>query len=454
MISTLLVVALAQAPVDLLVKGGTLVTMDRELRLLEGGSLAVRGRRIEAVIPRGQPLPEARETIDAGGRLVIPGLVNAHGHLPMVLMRGIADDMKLMEWLHKTIFPAEARNVDREFVYWGTLLAAIELARSGTTTFTDMYYFEDEIARAADEAGLRAVVGQTVIGFPAPDYKTPEEALAASEALIQKYRDHPRIVPGPAPHALYTTPLEVIRKARELSVTHRVPFQIHAAESPEEDQQVTAKYGKTTLAVLEEAGVLGPGVLVHHAITLSDDDVRRLARLGVGTSHNPESNMKGASGLSRVPDLLSAGVAVGLGTDGAASNNNLDLFEEMDTAAKVHKLVRGDPTVMPARDVFRLATIDAARALGLSDRIGSLEPGKLADLAIVELDVPELTPLYDVYSHLVYAIKGSHVRTVVVDGKVVVRERRMTTVDTDQVLARCRQIQRRILKSLGRPTPD
>jgi 5-methylthioadenosine/S-adenosylhomocysteine deaminase len=455
MLPSLLVLALAQAaPVDLLVKGGTLVTMDRELRVLEGGSLAVRGRRIEAVIPRGQPLPEARETLDAGGRLVIPGLVNAHGHLPMVLMRGIADDMKLMEWLHKTIFPAEARNVDREFVYWGTLLAAIELARSGTTTFTDMYYFEDEIARAADEAGLRGVVGQTLIGFPAPDYKTPEEALAASEALIQKYRDHPRIVPGPAPHALYTTSLEVIRKARELSVAQGVPFQIHAAESPEEDQQVSAKYGKTTLAVLEEAGVLGPGVIVHHAITLSDEDVRRLARLGVGTSHNPESNMKGASGLSRVPDLLGAGVAVGLGTDGAASNNNLDLFEEMDTAAKVHKLVRGDPTVMAARDVFRLATIDAARALGLSDRIGSLEPGKLADLAIVELNEPELTPLYDVYSHLVYAIKGSHVRTVVVDGKLVVRERRMTTLDTDQVLARCRQIQRRILKSLGRPTPE
>lgn len=451
MIHTLLMIGLLQqAPVDLLVKGGTVVTMDGEMRILEGASIAIRGERIDAIIPRGQPLPAARETIDATGRLVIPGLVNTHGHVPMVLLRGLADDMKLMEWLNEVIFPAEARNVDPEFSYWGTLLACIEMARTGTTTFTDMYYFEGDIARATDKAGLRAVLGQTIIGFPAPDYKTTDAALAATEVFIQQYKNHPRIVPSPAPHALYTTPLDVIRRARELSRRYGVPFQIHAAESPEEDRDVGAKFGKTTIAVLDEAGILGPGVILHHAITLSDEDIRRISRAGAGISHNVESNMKGASGLARVPELLAAQVPVGLGTDGAASNNNLDMFEEMDTAAKAHKLMRGDPTAMPAREVFRMATMGGARALGLSERIGSLETGKLADIVLIDLTAPELSPLYDVYSQLVYTIKGGHVRTVLVGGRVVVREREMLTLNAAEVVGRVRQIQQRILKTLDR----
>ena len=448
MLAILLALSVAQqapaAPVDVLIKNGTVVTVDGEMRVLEGASLAIRGEKIDAIIPAGQTLPPARETIDASGHLVMPGLVNTHGHVPMVLLRGLADDRKLMDWLYSFIFPAEGRTVNSGFSYWGALLGCIEMARSGTTTFTDMYYYEEDVARAVDKAGLRAVLGQTIIGFPAPDHKTTDGALAATEALIQRYKAHPRIVPSVAPHALYSTPLEVIRRARDLSVKYGVPFQIHAAESPEEDADVMKKYGKTTVSVLDEAGVLGRGVILHHAITLTDADIALIARRGVGTSHNPQSNMKGGAGLARVPELLKAGVAVGLGTDGAASNNNLDMFEEMDTAAKVHKLMRSDPTVMPARDVLQMATIGGARALGLGDRVGSLEVGKLADVVLVDLRIPELTPLYDVYSHQVYAIKGGQVRTVLVGGRVIVRDRVMTTIDATEVMTMARQNQQRI----------
>lgn len=436
------------APVDLLVSGGTVVTMDQQLRVLEGGAVAVRAGTIDAVLGAHDPWPRAREVIDARGQLVIPGLVNAHGHAPMVLFRGLADDLPLMEWLQTVIFPAEARVVDREFCYWGTLLACLEMARSGTTTFADMYYFEEEIARATERAGLRGVLGQTVIGFPAPDYATPDEALRAAEAFILRYKDHPRVVPSVAPHALYTTPLEVVRRARELSRRHGVPFQMHARESAGEDQIVAAKLGRTAVAALDEAGLLGPGVLLHHLVTAGDDDIRLLARRGASASHNPESNMKVAAGVARAPEMLAAGLAVGLGTDGAASNNNLDLFEEMDTAAKLHKLMRGDPTVMPAREVFRMATLGGARALGLERRIGSLEAGKQADLVLVDVSAPERQPLYDVYSHLVYALEGSAVRTVLVGGRVVVRERRVVTLDEGEILAHVRSQQARILKAL------
>jgi 5-methylthioadenosine/S-adenosylhomocysteine deaminase len=451
MIPMLLVMALAQAaPVDLLVTGGTVVTVDREMRVLEGASVAIRDGRIDAVIPAGQPLPAAREIVDAAGRLVIPGLVNAHGHAPMVLLRGAADDMKLMQWLNEVIFPAEAKNVDPDFSYWGTLLAGIEMAKSGTTTFADMYYHEDVIGRATMTVGLRAVLGQTIIGFPAPDFKTTDDSLAATESFILKFKDHPRIVPGPGPHAIYTTPMEVVKKARELSKKYSVPFQIHAAESPEEDKEVMAKFGKTTVAVLDEAGILGPGVILHHATTLSDADMKRLAALGVATSHNPESNMKVASGLARVPDQLAAGVTVGLGTDGAATNNNLDMFETMDYVAKIHKLARNDPTAMPARDVFRLATMGGAAALSLGDRIGSIEAGKLADVVVVDVE-PAQRPIYDVYSHLVYVTKGASVRTTIVQGQVIMRDRRMVTVNEEEVVARALEIQQQVLRTLGRP---
>jgi len=436
------------AEVDLVIRGGTVVTMDDERRVLEGGALAIRGERIVAVLPAGAELPSAQRTIDAEGHLVIPGLVNTHGHSPMVLFRGIADDMALMEWLNDFIFPAEARTVDADFVYWGALLAAAEMARSGTTTYCEMYYFEDQVAKATAEVGLRGVLGQTIIGFPAPDYESPQAALAGTERFLQRWREHPLITPSVAPHALYTTKLEVVRQAAELAKRYGVPFQIHANESPAEDAAVREQYGATSVELLRREGLLVPRTLIHHGITLTKEDRVALAEAGAGISHNPESNMKGASGLADVKALRAAGIAVGLGTDGPAGNNNLDLFEELDTCAKVHKLAAKSPTAMPAKEVFAMATREGAQALGLADQVGSLEPGKLADVVLIDTRVPELTPLYDVYSQLVYAIKGGHVRHVFVHGEQVVADRELTRVDVTRILDEARRLQAKVLANL------
>lgn len=447
-LATLLALSQPRPQVDLLVRGGTVVTMDADRRVLEGGAVAVRANRIEGVYAAGEALPEARETLDAQGHLVIPGLINAHGHAPMTLLRGIADDLALLEWLQGYIFPAESKNVTPEFVYWGTLLGSIEMARGGTTTYADMYYFEDEVARATAEVGIRGVLGQTVIGFEAPDYETPEKALEGARAFIEKYRHHALIIPSIAPHALYTTDLDIVRKAQRLAASYGVPFQIHAVEPPEENDQMMEKLSKRTIPALHDAGVLAPGTILHHSIWLDANDIALIAGSGASISHNPESNMKTASGIAKIPELLAAGIAVGLGTDGAASNNNLDMFEEMDSAAKLHKIMRMDPTALPATTVFEMATLGSAKALGLDDRIGSLEVGKLADVVLVDASSPELTPMYNVYSHLVYAVKAGNVRTVIVNGKIVVRDREVTTVDTEAVLKKAREFKKKIWESL------
>jgi len=440
--------ARAQERVDLVIAGGTIVTMDERLRVIEGGSLVVDGGNIVGVLGPDESPGPADDTIDASGHLVIPGLVNAHGHAAMTLLRGIADDLALLEWLENYIFPAESNNVSPEFVYIGTKLGCVEMARTGTTTYADMYYFEEEAARATAEVGIRGVLGQSVIGFPAPDYATPEQALAGASSFIEKYADHPLVMPSVAPHALYTTDLDIIKQAHAIARQHDVLFQIHAVEPPSENDDMIAKLGKRTIEALDDAGVLTEGVVLHHSIWLNDNDIARIARSGASASHNPESNMKTASGLSPVAELLAAGVPVGLGTDGAASNNNLDMFEEMDSAAKLHKLVLEDPTAMPAKTVFRLATMGSAEALGIADRVGSLEVGKLADIVLIDVRRPELTPLYDVYSHLVYAVKGAHVGTVLVGGNLVVENRQMVTVDETRIMAEANRMKQAIVESL------
>ena len=435
--------------VDLIIQGGTVVTMDGENRVLEGGSVAITGTKIVGVYSAAEALPAAKQVIDSRGHLVIPGLINAHGHVPMTVLRGLADDLALLEWLEGYIFPAESRNVSRDFVYWGTLLGAVEMLRGGTTTFADMYYFEEEIARATEEVGIRGVLGQVIIGFPVPDYATPKKALAGTEKFLQRYRNHPLIVPSVAPHALYTTSLEVVAEAYRLAERYDVPFQIHAAEPREENERVAALVGRPTIAALDEAGLLSPRTILHHAIWLSDEDIARIAKSGAGVTHNPESNMKLAAGLAPVTDLLAAGIPVGLGTDGAASNNNLDLFEEMDSAAKIHKLFRKDPRTLPARTVFHMATLGSAKVLGLDHKIGSLEPGKLADVVLIDIEHPSLVPMYNVFSHLVYAIKAAHVETVIVNGRVVVRDGKVLTVDEREVLRQAKRLQVGVLKSLS-----
>ena len=435
-------------PVDILIKGGIVVTVDENARVLTGGAVGIVDDRITIVLKSSDSLPKAKKTVYAKGHLIIPGLVNTHGHAAMTLLRGLADDLTLTDWLEKYIFPIEARHVSQKFVYTGTLLGCIEMVKTGTTTYADMYYFENEVARATETVGIRGVLGQTIIGFAAPDYETPEQALLGAEIFIEKYKNHPLIIPSIAPHALYTTPLGIIAKAHSIATKHHVPFQIHAVEPPEENNQMLKTFGKRTTTLLDEIGALKSKSILHHGIWLSDEDISRIKGTGVGISHNPESNMKTASGLAPVPKLLSAQIPVGLGTDGAASNNNLDMFEEMDTAAKIHKFATKDPTTMPAKTIFRMATMGGAEALGLDGSIGSIEVGKKADIVLINTQTAGLPPMYDVYSHLVYAIKGSHVSTVLVDGKFIVVDKKLITINEIETIAMANAIKEKILLSL------
>ena len=429
----------------LVIDGGTVVAMDESGRILEGAAVVVEGDRISALLAPGDPRPGGARVIDATGHLVIPGLVNTHGHAAMSLLRGLADDLPLLTWLNDYIFPAEAALVAPDFVYWGTLLSSVEMLKSGTTTFADMYYFRDDMARAATAAGIRAVTGPHVIGFPTPDFATPEASLAGAAEFMERYRDHPTVVPAVAAHALYTTPLEAVEAAFRLAERYDAPFQIHAAEDPSEDAAARELTGMGVVEALGSIGALRPGTVLAHSVYLSDEDIARIAASGAGIAHNPQSNMKlGVARAAPVAAALAAGIPVGLGTDGPASNNDLDMFDEMDAAAKVQKFMLGDPAALPAETVFRMATAGGARVLNLHGEIGSLEPGKRADVVLVDVRRPGLTPLYRVYSHLVYAARGSDVTTVIVNGRVVVRDREIVTVDEEEVMERARSFGERV----------
>ena len=423
----------------LLIDGGTVVVMDEAGTILEGGAVLVEGDHIAAVLQPGAPRPAGTRVIDATGHLVIPGLVNTHGHAAMSLLRGLADDLPLLTWLEEHIFPAEAALVAPDFVYWGTLLSSVEMLKGGTTTFADFYYFRDDAARATIDAGIRAVVGPHVIGFSTPDFATPEESLADADEFMVRYADHPTLVPGVAAHALYTTPLDVVEATFRLAERHGAVFQIHTVEDPSEDATAREATGMGVIEALASIGALRSGTVLAHSIFLSDEDIARIAAGGAGIAHNPQSNMKlGIARAAPVVAALAAGIPVGLGTDGAASNNDLDMFDEMDAAAKLQKHALGDPTALPAETVFRMATMGGARVLNLHDEIGSLEPGKRADIVLLDTRRPGLTPLYRVYSHLVYAARGSDVSTVIVNGRIVVRDREVLTVDEDEVMERAR----------------
>ncbi|HEY8231282.1 MAG TPA: amidohydrolase [Vicinamibacteria bacterium] len=427
--------------VDLLLAGGTVVTMDQGFRVVEDGAVAVKGERIVAV----GPAPELRarytpaRAIDTSGRIVMPGLVNTHSHVPMTLLRGVADDVELMVWLTKYIWPAEAAHVTPEFVTWGTRLAAWEMIRTGTTTFSDMYFYEDQVAEAAKQAGLRGFCAATVMDHPVPGLKDAEEGLRVAEAFLKKWSGDPLIVPALGPHAAYTVGPQTLLRVKALADRYQAPMMIHAAESPSEMTLVREKYGTTTVAHLDKIGFLGPNLTLAHAIWLTDDEIATIAARGVGTAHCPSSNTKLASGVSPVPKLRKAGVRAGLGTDGPSSNNDLNMFEEIDLALKLHKITSGDPAVLSARDGVEMATIGGARALHLEREIGSLEPGKRADLIVLASDAPWAQPRYDVYAQLAYAIKGSDVATTIVNGRVLMEDGRMLTLDTAAITARVRR---------------
>ena len=436
-----------------IVTGGSVVTMDAARNIYSPGAIAVDGSSIVgigAAADIGARFKTANQ-IDATGSIVIPGLINAHSHAPMVLYRGLADDLRLQDWLEKYIFPAEARTVSREMVRAGTRLAALEMIQSGTTAYADMYYFEEEIARATKAAGMRGVLGQTIIQFPVPDARTPQEGLARTEAFIKEFVSDELIVPAVAPHSPYTLQAKDLLASRALATKYGVPVLIHVAET--EIELGTSKKdhaGMSPVAYLQSIGFWGPRTVANHGVWVDAADRQILRAHQVAVSHNPESNMKLASGIAPVPEYLAAGVTVGLGTDGAASNNDLDMFEAMRFAALLHKVNTRDPQVIPATTALEMATIGGARALGLEKQIGSLEVGKRADLAIVSTSRARLTPLYDPVSHLVYAARGDDVQSVMVNGRLLMREREVLTLDAPAVLAEARKIAGAVRAAVGK----
>jgi 5-methylthioadenosine/S-adenosylhomocysteine deaminase len=423
--------------VELVVRGGTVITLDAQHRIVPQGAVAIDKGRIVAV-GTGAEIDASyrgRQTLDAGGGLVIPGLINAHTHAAMVLFRGVADDLKLMEWLQRYIFPAEKKNVTAPFVRAGTRLAALD-------------YFEDQVAEAAREAGLRTVAGETLIEFPAPDNKTIAEALAYIEKFLQRWKGDPLVTAALAPHSTYLASPDTLKAARALADRYGAPILIHVSETADEQRQLKERYGKTPTELLHELGFLRKGVLCAHGVWLSPSDRALLKEAGAGVAHCPQSNMKLSSGAAPVREMIAEDLRLGLGTDGAASNNDLDMFEEMMSAALLAKHASGDPTAAPAPAVLEMATLGGARALGMEDQLGSLETGKRADLVVVGLDAPRLHPLFDPVSHLVYAAKGADVRHVVIEGRVVMRDRKVLTLNEAEVLAEADHLRDQIRKSL------
>jgi 5-methylthioadenosine/S-adenosylhomocysteine deaminase len=438
-------------PVDLVIANGIVVTVDAERRVINPGSVAIRGNTIVAVGPAAQIAASYRaaDTIDAAGRVVMPGLINTHTHAPMVLYRGLGDDLALMDWLQKYIFPAEAKTVSPEFVRIGTELAALEMIRSGTTTYVDMYYFEEEIARATKRAGMRGVLGQTIIEFPVPDAKTPADGLKRAEAFIREFQQDELITPAIAPHAVYTNDAQSLTASRDLAQKYRVPLVIHVAETEAEIPMSLKRHNARPVGVLDKLGLLSARVIAAHAVWVQPEEITLLQKRGVGVAHNPESNMKLASGTAPVPQYLEADVAVGLGTDGAASNNDLDMFEAMRQAAFLHKLQSKDPRVVSAKVAVDMATIGGARVIGREKDLGSLAPGKRADVIIVRMDQPRQTPMYDPISHLVYATRGDDVETTIVNGRVLMRNGKVLTLNEGEVLAAARAAATQVRAAVG-----
>jgi 5-methylthioadenosine/S-adenosylhomocysteine deaminase len=443
--------AAARDQADLVISGGTVVTMDAQKRVIEDGAIAVRGDSIVAVGPRTQIEAhfDAAKLIDGRGTLVLPGLINGHAHVAMSLFRGIADDLALDDWLQKYIFPAEARNVTADFVTWGTRLGILEMLRGGTTTYADMYYFEDAVARATKEAGMRGVLGETIIDFPAPDNKTVAQAFEYTQDYLQHWKGDALITPAVAPHSIYTCSEKTLQDSAALARRNGVPILIHIAEAPFELQQSREKHGATPVAYLARIGLLGGDVVGAHCIWVNAADIATLAHFHVGCMNNPSSNMKTAAGVMPVVDMLAAGEPVGLATDGAASNNDQDLFEEMNLAAKLQKITRMDARALPAVQVVEMATIGGARALHLDKQIGSLEEGKKADLIVIDTSVPHATPMYNIYSALVYALKAADVRTVIIGGKLVMEDRRVLTLNEPLILSKGEEYKNKISASLA-----
>jgi 5-methylthioadenosine/S-adenosylhomocysteine deaminase len=430
---------------DLLIENGTILTMDANDTILTNGGVAIAQDRIVAIGPAAEFSDwQAPRAIDAGGGIIMPGLINTHTHAAMTCFRGLADDLQLMNWLNDHIFPAEAK-LDEQKVYCGTLLACAEMIRSGTTCFCDMYLFENEVARAASDAGVRAVVGEVLYDFDSPNYGPITQGFEYTREMIDTWQNHPLVTIAVEPHSAYLCAPELLQRAFDLAQEFSLPLVIHLAESKSEVSQIKERFDRTPVEHLADLGLLASNVVACHCVALTENDITLLKRFEVKVAHNAESNMKLASGIAPIPKLLTEGICVGLGPDGCASNNDLDLFLEMDTVAKVHKAKTLDPTVMDAQTVLKMATIDAARVLGLESFIGSLETGKKADLIIVDTDQPHLTPMYNPVSHMVYAARGSDVTTVIINGTIVMEDGQINTMDLNSVMKDVNRIAREIM---------
>jgi 5-methylthioadenosine/S-adenosylhomocysteine deaminase len=442
---------------DVLLINGLAVTMNALGEIVSQGAVAIKGNTIVAVgsTEAIQVGWDALEVVDCQRAAILPGLINTHAHVPMSLLRGLADDLRLDVWLFGYMLPVEREFVSAEFCRWGTLLSCAEMIRSGVTCFADMYYYEDEVAKAAADVGIRAICAETIMKWPTPDAESYDESLAFCRRFIETWKDHPLVTPAVGPHSTESSTPDLLRESARLAIEEDVPLLIHVAETAGGVEETHKLYGMSPLEVLEQHGVLAAQVLAAHCVHVTGEERALMAQQGVGVAHNPTSNLKLASGVADVVGLLKDGVAVGIGTDGQASNNDQDLFEEMRLAALLPKGITLDPTALPARQAFAMATIDGARALGMEAAIGSLEVGKRADLAVVTLDCVHNVPHFDLspdntYSQLVYAAKAHDVQHVMVNGRWVMRERELLTLDEVQVRAEAQRIATQVGAFLAR----
>ncbi len=436
---------------DWVIRAKHVITMDAQHRVIDQGAVAIRGTSIVAVGTQDEIARrfEAKHILDKPDAVALPGLIDTHTHAPMSLFRAIADDMRLQDWLTNFIFPAEKKNVSPEFVRWGTRLACLEMLLAGITTYTDMYYFEDIEAEAARDAGVRGVLGETVIGFPSPDHKTWKETVAATERYIERFRGDDLITPAVAPHAIYTTPDDALVASHKLAVQYGVPLLIHLSETKTERDDALAKRKLTPTQILEKLGILDGRVVAAHSVWEDDNDLEILKRHGTGVAHCPSSNMKLASGIAPVTKMLRMGLNVALGNDGfAGSNDTADLIAEMSLAAKLQKVTVRDPRVLPAEQVLEMATIDGARVLGLDKEIGSLEEGKRADLITISFRKPNAVPVYNLYSQIVYASKAADVEDVFINGRQIVSARHVLTLNQAEIYRKATEYQHQISAGL------
>lgn len=437
--------------IDILVYDGKVLTASPHMPFLNPGYLGISRDKIVDLAPGRPPerlLRQAKRVISARDKLIMPGLINSHTHAAMSIFRGLVDDLPLDVWL-KRIFSLEKEFVNEEFVYWGSLLSGIEMVMAGTTCFADGYFYEGAVAKACLELGIRAVLAQAIIDLPTPDVPDPSENLRVAEDFLRAWKGYPLIFPAIFAHAPYSCSAKTLKGAKALAKDYQTLFFIHVAETKWEVEKIKKDHGKTPISYLYKLNILDEDTVLVHANWVSKEEIEILKGTGAKVAHCPESNMKLGSGLSPVPDLLKEDIVVGLGTDSCASNNNLDLFQEMDTAAKVHKGWRKDPTVMPAEQVLNMATTYGARVLGLEKKIGRLEKGKEADITLIDLNRPHLFPIYNPYSHIVYAMKGADVDTVIIKGKVIMENRKITSLSTQTVMERVISLSEEIKRSLA-----